>query len=325
MKRLFAPTSLNAFIAEKEALEQVRNGRHANIVQLIESYRSESTLVQKFHLIFPLAKSNLKQLFRGDDPDLEADFITYTLWSQFEGLASGLEHINVHCHLLHTDIKPTNILLYLHPSGSHLEAKIADFGLAKNLKNAIIFNRGSVEAQSAMKYDAPEVRMLAKELAVEPSKPLPPGPLLKGEIWKLGEVFVDLLTFLLEGSQGVKAFRARITRTDGRIDSDAITDTRFDDGTRAKPEVYEWLFRLSTISTEATELYPLIAGMLGEARSRPAIDEVVRQLGQVSSFALSMEIIFQLTLPTVKLAFLLGWNPNTAFLLFARSTNLESA
>jgi serine/threonine protein kinase len=270
---------------EYEALKLVKTDGHPNIVELVQAFRYEQDQAQMFNFVFPLALGNLKQLFRGDKTTLEADPIIRTLWSQFEGLASGLACLNVQCHTVHRDIKPSNILVYLHWSGSYLEAKIADFGLAMDLHNATVFTLGTKEAQSAISYDAPEIRGYAKDLDIDPAKIPAPDQLLKGEIWKLGAVFTELLTFLLLGSRGVKQFRNFITSTYKSIDSDTITDIRFDDGVRAKPEVGKWLSRLSTTSQLAAEICPLLVQMLGDAHQRPWIEEIVQKLEQVRNLA----------------------------------------
>lgn len=75
------------------------------------------------------------------------------------GLASALAYLHDKCHMAHRDIKPSNILIYKNADSS-LGVKIADFGLAVDLDDAVVCQLGTVEAKSAWRYDAPEVRKL---------------------------------------------------------------------------------------------------------------------------------------------------------------------
>lgn len=85
-----------------------------------------------------------------------------SLWAQFEGLASALAYLHDKCQMAHRDIKPSNILLYQQTDNS-LVTKIADFGLAVDLEDAVVWQLGTAEAKSAWRYDAPEVRKLIKD------------------------------------------------------------------------------------------------------------------------------------------------------------------
>ncbi|KAL1961901.1 hypothetical protein VTN77DRAFT_934 [Rasamsonia byssochlamydoides] len=198
-----------------------------------------------------------------------------SLWSQFEGLASALAYIHDQCALAHQDIKPSNILLYHNTDSPRLPAlvaKIADFGLAVGLKDAVFWQPGTLEAKSAWKYDAPELRKLSKDTEED-----------------LGAVFCELLTFLLGGSRGVGDFRTFITTTDtdNRLTSDEIGDARFDDGERVKPEVLTWLQRLNeghhSSRFPVREVVPIIVQMLDEAARRPSASAVADYLLQTST------------------------------------------
>jgi serine/threonine protein kinase len=145
IKHLKSTTSLGSFLLEYDALKMVERINHRNIVQTLQGFWYEENGVQSFSLIFLRAACSLKQLLRGDPVDLGVSEHYRSLWSQFQGLASALEHINIECKMAHQDIKPSKILLYVgtDDEGLELVAKVADFGLAAGLEGAKTYALGS--------------------------------------------------------------------------------------------------------------------------------------------------------------------------------------
>ncbi|KAJ6845869.1 leucine-rich repeat receptor-like serine/threonine/tyrosine-protein kinase SOBIR1 [Iris pallida] len=74
------------------------------------------------------------------------------------GVAAGLEYLHVHHkpHIIHRDLKPANILL-----DDHMEARIADFGLAKEVPDGNTHMTGSNVAGTCG-YIAPEYHQTLK-------------------------------------------------------------------------------------------------------------------------------------------------------------------
>lgn len=58
--------------------------------------------------------------------------------------------------------------------------------------------------------------------------------LMGGDVWKLGSVFIEMLTFLVEGLHSTIHFRRFITITVEELTSDGLSDSRFDDGGKSK-------------------------------------------------------------------------------------------
>jgi len=258
---------------------------HPNIVETMFAYiREDGTSMgegtQCFNFVFPLALGNLKQLFRGSLGMQNLHGQAEDLWGEFEGLASAVRYLHGHCRTAHRDIKPSNILLYDDPVTSRLKAKIADFGLAISLDGVALHTPGTLEYRSAINYAAPEVRKALNASEVGRRTLPSPSELTSGDIWKLGAVFVELLTFLLLGAKGVKRFRDSITVHEANLTSDSLT--RFDDGDRVKVEVLEWLISLAKLSMRAAEIESLLRNMLGDAHSRPSASQVVTELRSVS-------------------------------------------
>jgi len=112
--------------------------------------------------------------------------------------------------------------------------------------------------------------------------------LLSSDIWKLGCVFTEMVSFLVEGgSHGVTLFRRHITTTEARATSDEINDTRFDDGEQVKSQVLDWLGYLSSRDPKAKLLEPVLTKMLSASSNRPAARDVCMELIAVCSLLYS--------------------------------------
>lgn len=95
---------------------------------------------------------------------------------------------------LHADIKPENILCFFSDenSGRSLTLKLADFGEARRLDNGEEVNDEAIPHTKT--YRPPENSS--------------PGLITyKYDVWCLGCVFIDFITWYLDGSNGVEAFR----------------------------------------------------------------------------------------------------------------------
>ena len=224
--------------------------------------------------------------------------MSQALWTQLEGLASALAYLHDECETAHRDIKPSNILLYEDSTHPRLIAKIADFGLAVTYEKFKSWESGTAEADSAWEYDAPEVRAFATEqsgllhpfqtLFPDKASVLPlniqallPKQLQRADIWKLGCVFTELLTFLVQGRNGVAKFRDFIFIKQSNLTSDEFDDSRFDDGVKVKDEVIEWLSRMEARNNKAHEIVPLARLMLAQAEDRPTAASVSDSLRKV--------------------------------------------
>ena len=311
VKRLSRHTTPGQFLQEYDALKAATRAHHRNIVELLNAFRYEDEeKVSHYNFSFPLAIGNLKELFNhhlAHKPSGESNlnssvtahrlsddfyFIaTQSLWSEFEGLGSALAHLHTKCYIAHSDIKPSNVLLY-GPYGNPptVTAKLTDFGLAVDLKTRLTWQLGSKEAQSAWQYDAPEVRSafgggpnpFPKIKPTKLTHELSPQQLMSGDVWKLGSVFIKMLTFLIEGLHSTLRFRKFITTTVGSLTSDDLGDSRFDDGEKVKVEVLQRLSRLATKDLRAQEMQGLLRSMLDTSSQRPSSDHVAQILKSFS-------------------------------------------
>lgn len=222
MKRLNREASSSQFDNECSRLGNVSRLRHPNIVQFLGVFLYQEDNALTGNLLFPMAIGDLEQVFKGSINQRSFLKCLDSLWSQFEGLASGLQCLHDQLRLEHRDIQPSNILLYQHTNDRRLVAKLADFGLARDLKWV---------SRSRSTLIPPYYR----------------------DVWKLGTVFAELLTYLLRGSNAVKQFHAFITVTYDRVTSDTFKDLRYNEN-RVKPEVLEWLRRTPRHHTRGKEL-----------------------------------------------------------------------
>ena len=307
VKRLEQETSPEEFAQEHQNLKAITKGHHRNIVDFLNAFRYAEGGNIYYNFAFPLAAGNLKQLFRFSAPgwtgafqhselgtpplQFPASFVSMaskTLWSEFEGLASGLAYLHDECQIVHSDIKPSNILLYeCAQSPPLIVAKLTDFGLAVDLNTKLSWRVGTQEARSAGQYDAPEVRehfiqsrrLSAGEARLSSSKlRLTSKELKSGDVWKLGSVFVELLSFLVKGNAGVHEFRKFITTTERELTSDEISDTRFDDGKIVKDKVLDWILHLSQTDFRARGTGPILRAMLGTSLERPSASSVTQSM-----------------------------------------------
>jgi serine/threonine protein kinase len=276
----------SVFLKELDALTSTRGSNHPNIVYVLGAFRLEDNGVQTPNLLFPRACGSLRQLFRGSLDDHLNHNQYKDLWGQFEGLASALEYLHDECSTAHRDIKSSNVLLYENDGSGILRAKIADFGHATNLKGLLSWGPGTAETKSALVYDATEIRKHATDSGEKGAEGiLNPVDLLRDDIWKLGSLFIELLNFLLFGSQGQRDFRKFITKTVDGVTSDSIERFVLHDEKRVKPEVIDWLSRLVSLDSMAAELVPLFSNMLGEAERRPTAHKVSKRLQKVRGYS----------------------------------------
>lgn len=165
IKKLSQVTTPEQFIQEYEALKTVTASRHRNIVSFLNAFRYEDRdKLVHYNFSFPLAAGNLKQLFHSapayqnrDSYPAENKPVPHQfpegfrsramkrLWSEFEGLANALIWLHDYCDIVHSDIKPSNILLYeSHGLEQVIVAKLTDFGLAVDLQTKTSWRLGSL-------------------------------------------------------------------------------------------------------------------------------------------------------------------------------------
>ncbi|KAH6967782.1 kinase-like domain-containing protein [Ilyonectria sp. MPI-CAGE-AT-0026] len=289
IKRLHETISPERFWDEYESLKRLNRLNHPHLVETLSVFRSEMNGNMYFNFMFPLALGNLKRLFRGSyGENLRLHTRAQeSLWGQFTGLSSAVAYLHDAIQMAHRDIKPSNILIYEIAAGGNLVLKLTDFGLSVDLTKALTWEQGSLALQSAWLYDSPELRKASPNRATTPSSDKIHIPsardILANDIWKLGCVFTEMVSFLVcGGSAGVSEFRDYITTTEGKVSSDMFNDTRFDDGENVKTQVLDWFSHLSGKDVRAKLLEPILREMLLKSVQRPTITHVCEALVEVN-------------------------------------------
>ncbi|KAG6365677.1 hypothetical protein INS49_007288 [Diaporthe citri] len=218
LKTLKSEKKREEFNLEVKALKKIRPNPH--LVTLLATFHFKG----EYHLLFPWAEGgNLQELWEKHDPQPSIDMGWMTwLAEQCYGLAEGLSHIHdasMHKSELavpsdftksspgeknddkdygrHGDIKPQNILWFKQENNMHGHGvlKISDFGVTmfhSELTTKVLPERVRGITQS---YAAPEY-----ELGTQVSRPY--------DIWSLGCIFMEFITWALLGSEGVERFRS---------------------------------------------------------------------------------------------------------------------
>ncbi|KAI3321993.1 kinase-like protein [Xylariaceae sp. AK1471] len=201
VKRLLSSTEEN-FNREVEALKLVRKFSHPHLIELLGTcnYR------HSFYLIFRWADGDLRTFWQ-NNPVPNSD-PTMALWvlQQCLGIAKGLSLIHsgkcspsprTNLKGRHGDIKPCNILRYAPRAGSQ-DPKwgvlaISDFGLTRFHQDQSCWREYKHGPPATLTYRAPEGDLRRKVS-------------YSWDIWPLGCLYLEFLTWLLQGWNAVVIF-----------------------------------------------------------------------------------------------------------------------
>jgi serine/threonine protein kinase len=218
IKRLFSRYP-QEFEREAGMLKAISKLKHRHLLELLMTYK----LKGRYHLVFPYAKYNLRQLWNSVSIVDNAEWAAWSL-QQMRGLASGLEQI--HCFTpssfksslspilspksnslivekneekygRHGDLKPENILWFENEEGKedHVEGLlvIADFGLGRfhRLESRSRVDPATIGGTAT--YAPPEVQLGSRVSRAY-------------DIWSLACVYLEFATWLVGGWQDLIAF-----------------------------------------------------------------------------------------------------------------------
>jgi serine/threonine protein kinase len=194
-----------SFEIEVKANRDIR--RHDRIVPLLAAMQHR----ERLYLLFPLAEGgNLQDLWRkfSTVPGFEEEDQNFALWynpdwllRQCLGIADalavthGFDIQTGSCEgpsYLHADIKPENILCFATEDGGYT-LKLADFGEAKQI-NQLTKQVNASGVAHVKTYLPPEYEM---EQRIS----------LAFDVWCLGCVYLEFITWALEGDTGIQKFQ----------------------------------------------------------------------------------------------------------------------
>lgn len=211
------------FKREAETLRKFSDGTYLHLISLLATYQQH----KRFYLVFPCARGDLKDYWsrQNRQPTMDIETVQWVA-KQCCGIAEGLGQVHRYVSIYsrqcgvstenlygkHGDIKPENILWFedrQHPKGI---LKITDFGLAEFKTSLSTFCR-------------PQTRMVVSPSYRSPECDLSNGVGRSSDIWALGCVYLEMVTWLLGGWPLMKYFiqvRTSIDPNWGDIPTDAF-------------------------------------------------------------------------------------------------------
>ncbi|KAI0202474.1 kinase-like protein [Astrocystis sublimbata] len=203
----FAVKSLRSsehdFKQEVQALKLVRNLGSPHMIELLATFEHE----QSYNLIYVWADDDLMTFWRKNPlTDSVPDTSRWAL-QQCLGISKGLQLLHRgHCSLQgqpilrgrHGDIKPTNIFHFAPKAGRQASKfgtlKIADFGLARFHHDDSYHRIYSDRIPATRTYRAPEADLKGDISG-------------KWDVWSLGCVYLEFITWILQGWREVEIFK----------------------------------------------------------------------------------------------------------------------
>lgn len=183
---------------KQEFLANQKLPEHGRLTPLLTAFRHRSHC----YLVFPWAHGgNLKEFWKSHTVDKQdsADWVMRECLGLAEGLAilhgfppsrGGVEGTApASGGMLHADIKPTNVLCF--QVGETVSLKLADFGFSKQVGSDS--KLASKDLRHTNTYRAPE-QDIEQEIT------------LKSDVWSLGCLFLEFITWYLVGWPGIAKF-----------------------------------------------------------------------------------------------------------------------
>ncbi|KAI6750623.1 hypothetical protein HG530_014519 [Fusarium avenaceum] len=209
--RCFDHYAVKRFTADDATFEQERaalarfshpNTGHENLIQLLFSYELRST---RF-LIFPCAEGDLEDYWKNHCCDPASSDQLIWMIQQCHGLASGLAKVHHHSSWTrhtrhhktqnqgrHGDIKPKNILFFNDAADSYGKLVVADFTLMRFHSPNTVYTRIQ-DVNYSQTYRPPEKAARDGSQVTQ-----------KYDIWTLGCVFLEFITWHLLGFNAVRS------------------------------------------------------------------------------------------------------------------------
>lgn len=258
------------FARENSALKILQaKCQHPNIVPLLACYRYGS----QYSFLFPRADCDLYMYFEQTNPPQTAQETLY-LFERISKLASALGEIH-NCEIVleadgrridfsqigyHRDLKPKNIL----KMGEVF--MISDFGLARFKDNKS--NSKTTWGWGFSTYSAPECKQGANVNRL-------------ADIWSLGCIFSEVVTFAILGMDGILEYSQHRTQS---LSFHMTVDLFYEHGTDRIDKVLEWFEHLRIKSGRSPfilDILELVEEMLGPVSTRPRAITVMSKFSEI--------------------------------------------
>lgn len=201
---------------ELAVLRRISQTGNTHLINLLASFK----LGDSYYFIFPWADGNLRNFWeKNQDPGKLGPPIILWMGLQSLGIAQALSQVHnippidgEHRYGRHGDLKPENILWFgdSDKSGTGL-LKITDFGLTRFHRT---LERQPREWRCSPTYRPPEFDLAGQHLSP------------KFDIWSLGCVYLEFLTWLLMGWNAVENMFPT-ARTRAMLKEDTLEDDSF--------------------------------------------------------------------------------------------------
>ncbi|KAL4978776.1 kinase-like domain-containing protein [Aspergillus desertorum] len=228
VKRMFREAD---FVLEEKVYRELGPLRHRHLIELLFSFKKKDG----YHLVFPWADGTLKDYWeRNPDLNFSRDLLLWSL-EQMAGIADGLASFHEFTNPAHGitqfgrhgDIKAQNILWF---SNANV-LKIADLGLASVRGRD---SRSNVHPNTVIEsptYSPPEKQRM--HLVSR-----------KWDIWSLGCLYLEFVTYLVLGNAAIEEFSKE--REDATSEIPELLSDEFysADHESVKPSVISWVANL---------------------------------------------------------------------------------
>lgn len=201
------------FFNEVNVLWRLDGTVHPHLLTMLTAFVRGS---QEFNFVFPLAECNLAMYWASPSTwRWEAESFTWAA-DQICGIMGAIERLHEPKHLheprlepedrfgLHADIKPDNILFFRSSRYPRGILVLSDFGLSEFHRETSRSNIPNQKIPGVPQYRPPECDVEGGQIS------------RKYDIWTLGCLFVDLLTWLLGG-------QALLDRMEEEVETPYIT------------------------------------------------------------------------------------------------------
>lgn len=241
--------------------------KHKHVVELLMAYHHANT----YNLLFPLADMNLATYLERNENFPRSIHDRIQLWTQVENVMSALQSIHnitlidesLPRHFLgyHHDLKPQNILIF------NRTFVIADLGLAR-------FKPSEMSSKTGLRHGTNTYGPPESHKRVNDDRPIISR---KFDVWSLGCILAEIITFACRGPNGVMSFSTARTTADPETYSE---DDWFHNMKDVKQEVLEWLKSLQALEGNdefLSGVISLVRDMLhGNPEERPDSTTVLK-------------------------------------------------
>jgi serine/threonine protein kinase len=196
----------------------LRTLNHPHLITPIAGFKSSNQNGQEMKFLFPWADGgSLGDLWKEYPAEIQSSDVVRWMLLQMQGISSALDLLADKGYR-HSDLKPENLLCFR--KDGNIVLKITDVGISRfHLENTTMRPQDTQAKNATHKYAAPEFEGLQPEVRKQMSLHVPTtggqdsnqGKLSRRfDIWSLGCIFLEALTWVYQGPLGLLEFGERL-------------------------------------------------------------------------------------------------------------------